>query len=314
MPILGSLLKDKTPSINVLDLGAILLGGIDPSYSDLWKRGLCHVALVEPQPEAAEELRKKVGGNSTVIETVVGDGSPATLHICNYAAATSLFEPNIEMQYDYLGMFETPLRVIEKLDVETKKIDDIPEFEGTDFIKLDIQGAEIMALSSGTSVLHNAVVVQVEVEFLELYKGQPLFSEVDAFMREQDFQIHDFVNLRKTFTAPYKFAGPPQQLTWSDAVYINNRNGEGPNAAENLLKAALILDHSYGSYDQAYNMLEQRSRLVDDSLFQRYDRALRRRSMLRRPAKFARRWIKLSRHPRLFARALRQTVSKAHLK
>ncbi|MFY7697106.1 MAG: hypothetical protein ACOVQK_12230 [Cyanobium sp.] len=40
-----------------------------------------------------------------------------------------------------------------------------------------------MALQNATTVLATASVIQCEVEFVELYKGQPLFADVDSFLR-----------------------------------------------------------------------------------------------------------------------------------
>ena len=33
--------------------------------------------------------------------------------------------------------------------------------------------------------------VEVEVEFIEMYQDQPLFNEVDSFMRERGFYLFD---------------------------------------------------------------------------------------------------------------------------
>jgi len=34
------------------------------------------------------------------------------------------------------------------------------------------------------------VLIQTEVEFVELYKGQPMFADVDIFLRASGFQFH----------------------------------------------------------------------------------------------------------------------------
>ena len=59
-------------------------------------------------------------------------------------------------------------------------------------MKLDTQGTELEILSSLLDAqLEELLCVETEVEFLELYQGQPTFGDVDGFMREQGFRLLD---------------------------------------------------------------------------------------------------------------------------
>jgi Methyltransferase FkbM domain len=64
-----------------------------------------------------------------------------------------------------------------------------------DFIKLDTQGSELEILQGGVRALAGVRCVEVEVEFNPIYRGQPLFYEVDAFMRGQGFVLWKLTNL-----------------------------------------------------------------------------------------------------------------------
>ena len=57
-----------------------------------------------------------------------------------------------------------------------------------DFVKLDTQGTELYILKGMQHTLTRSIFsVEVEVEFIEMYQDQPLFNEVDSFMRERRF-------------------------------------------------------------------------------------------------------------------------------
>jgi len=112
----------------------------------------------------------------------IGDGASHTLNVTNLPMISSLFEPDIETLalFHYLGEFT---QVVGRERLQTRRLDDIVDLGPIDFMKLVIQGAELMALQNATTVLATTSVIQCEVEFVELYKGQPLFADVDSFLR-----------------------------------------------------------------------------------------------------------------------------------
>jgi FkbM family methyltransferase len=68
--------------------------------------------------------------------------------------------------------------------------------DAVDFIKLDTQGSELDILAGAEAVLAGPVfAIELEVEFLPIYRGQPLFADVDAFMRARDLRLVNFVNV-----------------------------------------------------------------------------------------------------------------------
>lgn len=54
-------------------------------------------------------------------------------------------------------------------------------------LKMDLQGAELLALYGAKSVLKHARAVYLEASFVEIYKSAPLFSEVDRFLCEAGY-------------------------------------------------------------------------------------------------------------------------------
>lgn len=80
------------------------------------------------------------------------------------------------------------LRVAKTYRVMTDSLDAIlaanTAVPRADFLKLNIQGGELPVLNGATSALNDALGVQTEVSFVESYVGRPMFSDVDAYLRE----------------------------------------------------------------------------------------------------------------------------------
>ena len=54
-----------------------------------------------------------------------------------------------------------------------------------DYLKLDVQGADLAVMRGGKAALSEVMFAQIEVEFVEVYEGQPLFADVDTFARKE---------------------------------------------------------------------------------------------------------------------------------
>ncbi|MCM8530830.1 MAG: FkbM family methyltransferase [Lentisphaeraceae bacterium] len=106
-----------------------------------------------------------------------------------------------------------------------------------DFIKLDLQGAELNTLQGAEELLTNCLAIEVEVEFVHMYFNQPLFADVDIYLRSQDFVFYNFlythgghyagrVDSPITIKAPPNFPSHTQkiygQLLSADAYYMRD--------------------------------------------------------------------------------------------
>jgi hypothetical protein len=130
-----------------------------------------------------------------------------------------------------------------------------------DFVKLDTQGSELPILRGATGTLATIGAMKVEVEFVPLYEGQPLFSDVDAFMRGAGFQL---VDLQRRYWKRNGYTSYPGQgqLIWADALYFREHgafldaleDGDAAWAESKVVKfaAACLL---YGMHDHAVTLL-----------------------------------------------------------
>src|SRR5438067_2418127 len=81
-----------------------------------------------------------------------------------------------------------------------------------------------------------------EVEFVPLYKDQPLFAEIDAFMRAKGFMLHKFHEMAGRAMRPFLMNNDPlkaiSQVLWANAVYIKDVTRFSALNAGMLLKTA----------------------------------------------------------------------------
>ncbi len=79
-----------------------------------------------------------------------------------------------------------------QMDVNTTRIDHIDhDFTGLDFLNIDLQGAELMALEGMGKLLDQFDYAYLEVNWAKLYKGCPLIREVQEFMKSKGFQFKE---------------------------------------------------------------------------------------------------------------------------
>ena len=139
-PSLAGLVNLDQP-INVVDIGANPIDG-DPPYKPLLDAGLAHITGFEPNPEALAKLNAVKSENETYLPNAVFDGTEQELKVCMAEGMTSLLEPNPDL-LDFFHGFPEWSAVQERLPLQTVRLDDIPEISNIDFLKIDIQGAEL---------------------------------------------------------------------------------------------------------------------------------------------------------------------------
>ncbi|MBM3524388.1 MAG: FkbM family methyltransferase [Alphaproteobacteria bacterium] len=248
--------------VKVVDVGANPIDGAPP-YSPLLRNEIADVIGFDPDRASLDELNKRKSARETYLPYAVADGRRHKLHRCFNPGMSSLLEPNKEVLRLFHG-FTGWATVLSTEDVETKRLDDIEETRGLDYLKLDIQGAELMALENATDRLRDALVVQVEVEFLRMYVQQPLFGDVASFMQSRGFQFHRFHPLVNRVIVPLAlrddlYAGLSQAL-WADAVFVRDLTRLDSLSARQLLVLATIMHDCYGSVDLALHVLREHDR------------------------------------------------------
>jgi FkbM family methyltransferase len=258
--------------VKVVDIGANPIDGAPP-YAAMLHAGDAEVLGFEPNPAALATLRARQGPLEHYLPHVVGDGERQRLHLCQAPGMTSLLEPDpavLELFHGFPGWG----RVLRTEEVDTVRLDDVPEAAGADMLKLDIQGAELMVLRHARQRLAEAAIIQAEVEFLPLYRDQPLFSELELFLRSQGFRLHRFLPMVSRVYRPMLIDNNPyagmSQLVWADAVFMRDPAAPDSHGDRQLLAGAAVLHDCYGSCDAAFHLLAAHDRRHGGGLAARY--------------------------------------------
>ena len=268
--MLDQLLALPQAAIAIADIGAAFLGEVPP-YQPLLDSGVAGLFAFEPDTRQIEALKQRLGERATILTEAAGDGGEHTLHVCNNGWS-SFFEPDPQA-LTFFNTFSQLGRVESKVPLKTRRLDDMAELPAIDFLKMDVQGAELMVLQNGREKLAGCVAAQLEVSFVTLYKDQPPFSAIDLEMRSQGFIPHRFMDIKRWPIAPAISGNDPRvpihQLLESDIVYIRDLTRPDGFSDEQLKKLALIAHAVYRSSDLAARCLvelEKRGAVADGDI------------------------------------------------
>lgn len=276
-PSLAELL-DIDVTIDVVDIGANPIASAgSPPYQGLLDAGNVRLVGFEPNRDALAELQAQKSAHETYLPYAVYDGTEQELKICKAPGMTSLLEPDPAVLSCFHG-FDEWGQVTGREKIQTVRLDDVAEIDALDFLKIDIQGAELEVFRNGTGKLADCLVIQSEVEFIPMYENQPLFSDVDLFLREQGFVLHRFIDQTSRVIKPLIVDNNPyaglSQLLWADAIFIRDFTRFDLLNPVQLLKIALILHDVYSSFDVALRALLTRDAMLGTRVGEAYLRKL----------------------------------------
>ena len=187
-PFLGETLTGS--HLEALDAGAA--GGV----SSHWRPFLPLMSVIAFEPderECARQQRRALPGITWVPLALAGRTEQRDLHVLARPTGSSLLPPNVEV----LGRYSAPdyFRVSKVVPIRCSSLADFLRDEARvtpQLLKLDTQGTELEILSSLDDERWRAVLaIEVEVEFAELYQGQPLFTDVDGLARARGLELFD---------------------------------------------------------------------------------------------------------------------------
>lgn len=183
----------------ILHVGANV-GEEAPVYLEL---GIKRQIWIEANPEIYEKLKANISSNPEAVayNFAAGDEDKMiTLHKSNNGSqSSSILELGTHLQQHpevhYIGDIEVPMMRLDNYI-----------FHDCDFLNMDIQGAELLALKGLGEKIKDFKWAYLEVNRAEVYKGCPLVEDIDFYLGAYGF------NRVET-----KWVG-----NWGDAAYVKN--------------------------------------------------------------------------------------------
>lgn len=220
--LLGESEQEVEPKKEMLDIGALLLQyGIRPrgvihvgahqagELEDYLKLGFDKILYVEANPALIPALQKKAQaypGKVFVVHAAASDtDGMVRLRVTSMDQSSSILPLN-----KHLEIYPS-IKEVSQVEVRSRRLDTLLAEEGflpTDFnfLNLDIQGAELMALRGAQNLLKNIEAINTEVNLQELYKGAALLNELECFVADCGFNRAAMVT--------------PWHPSWGDAFYV----------------------------------------------------------------------------------------------
>lgn len=166
----------------------------------------------EPIPELAHGIRARFADDREIVvhgAALAAEGGTLSLRVLQDDMTSSVLAPSAFKRRHHGERVELA-REIEVLALPLRDVVEDP----IDVLKLDLQGFELEALRGLGSKLADTGAILAEVEFVPLYDGQPLFADVDAFLRAAGFRLFHLYDV---------WTLPEGQVTTADALYVNER-------------------------------------------------------------------------------------------
>lgn len=223
----------------------------------------------EPDPEEFRRLQKLSPDPWRTVkylpQAVGGNTGQETLYIPTDPQSASLLKHDAKIgeKFNKPQFFE----IDRTAEIQTLGLEDAlakTEFNSIDYLKIDIEGAELAVFQSSPQIMNDVLAVKTEISFIPFRHDQPLAGDVDANLRQSGFELMDIIGpahwRRQGYLIhPYYAAETPPysraQIVQADYLFFRDPDSLKDNIGK-LLKLALI-SLSLGYFDHALMILER---------------------------------------------------------
>lgn len=203
--------SDLVKKYGINPTGILHIGGSHAEELEAYtSNGIERMIWMEAIPEVFEkmQIRLEPWPSAIPIQACIADadGKEVDFHITNNDGQSSSM-----LGLAHHRTAHPDVHVVRTIKLKTRTVDSLVKQIGFDlsyynFLNIDLQGAELLALKGMRDNLHKIQYAYLEVNEKELYTNCALIGEIDAFMKAHGF-----------YRAEVKWAG---DTGWGDAFYL----------------------------------------------------------------------------------------------
>ena len=244
------LLKKLSTKINAI---ALLDVGAAEGIQSRWEPIINEINYIGIEPDSRSSVSKKDFKSKKILNSLVwSEKKTIDFYLCKKPMVSSCLPPNQELFDKFANSWK--YNVVEKLRIEASTIDDELPNENIDFVKIDIQGGELYCLKGMQNKLTNCLGLELEVEFHDLYKNQPLFGDINSFLEDKNFEFIDFLTLQRAERGLINKISYGQCL-FGDGLWLRTPEYIASKLTNKVLPYLMICS-LYGRYDLALKTME----------------------------------------------------------
>ena len=152
----------------------------------------------EPDPAAYERLKSSQEKEWRSVflfrEGVSGRSELRSLYVPKDPQSASLLrhDPTIGLKFDKPQFFELA-RTEEVSTITLGEALDRTHYSNIDYLKIDIEGAELEVFESSKNILEDVLAVKTEISFIPFRAGQPLANDVERHLLSLGFELMDIM-------------------------------------------------------------------------------------------------------------------------
>ena len=238
----------------LIDIGALPIENSKPRFYKIIEYfPSSEIIGFEIEKEVCDQMNSKAAKGTRYFPFALGENNEKRkLYITENPMCTSLYKPNENLANLYHELQYMNLK--KETEIETITLDsfvDEHSIDVIDFIKIDVQGAELDILKGSKKLLNNVLKIECEVEFIPLYHDQPLFGDIAKFLSQYNFMFNKFLGLSGRTLKPLianRDKTSASQHMWTNAIFIQHINKIQNLNDEKLLKLS-VLAAIYNSLD-----------------------------------------------------------------